>query len=417
MESKTQILLVISNLKLKKALESYIVSEFESVEIIKVGSFIEAKEVISFNPLIELAIVDFGLASGVLKMTQKAMIPTILLSKEGTLNTKEIVKKYNIIDYVSSKSHNFLRHVLFSMKRIIKHHDVNILVVDDSKLHLKTLTDILKEQRFSVFSARDGKEAFEMILEKKVDFSIVMTDYHMPKMDGLELTFEIRKLYGKDELSIIVLSVSNDWETITDFIRMGANDYITKPYTQIEVTTRLNANLEILDLFKKSKELANKDFLTGAYNRRYFFEVGENMLLKAKRADKKLALAMLDIDHFKKINDTYGHDVGDFALKKTVEIFKSNIRAFDLMARVGGEEFCILLEDISLEDTKIFLEKIRSIFEKNVFKALDCDISFTISIGVRYGLDENLDIMLKKADEQLYISKESGRNRVSMGEF
>jgi len=239
----------------------------------------------------------------------------------------------------------------------------------------------------------------------------------MPKMDGLELTFEIRKLYGKDELSIIVLSVSNDWETITDFIRMGANDYITKPYTQIEVTTRLNANLEILDLFKKSKELANKDFLTGANNRRYFFELGENMLLKAKRADKKLALAMLDIDHFKKINDTYGHDVGDFALKKTVEIFKSNIRAFDLMARVGGEEFCILLEDISLEDTKIFLEKIRSIFEKNVFKALDRDISFTISIGVRYGLDENLDIMLKKADEQLYISKESGRNRVSMGEF
>jgi diguanylate cyclase (GGDEF)-like protein len=123
---------------------------------------------------------------------------------------------------------------------------------------------------------------------------------------------------------------------------------------------------------------------------------------------------MIDIDKFKNINDTYGHDIGDIAIQEVKKILDKNLRTSDLMARFGGEEFCILLEDITIENTKLLFEKIRKKFEENVIDADGTKISYTISTGIYFGFSDSLEDMIRLSDEALYIAKESGRNRVEI---
>ncbi|MDA3908341.1 MAG: diguanylate cyclase, partial [Sulfurimonas sp.] len=195
------------------------------------------------------------------------------------------------------------------------------------------------------------------ILEKNKNISLVLTDYEMPNMDGLELTFRLRKKYKKDQLGIIAISIVEEQNIISKFLKIGANDFINKKFTHNEIVTRINANLELLDLFGQIKDMANKDFLTGAYNRRYFFDTGNYIYTKSKRNKTPLAVAMIDIDKFKNINDKYGHDTGDVAIQETTKILNNNLRASDLMARFGGEEFCVLLEDITFENVRLLLRR------------------------------------------------------------
>ena len=236
----------------------------------------------------------------------------------------------------------------------------------------------------------------------------------MPNMNGHELTFKIREKFKKDQLAIIAISSLDKQETITKFLRFGANDFIHKPFSDNEIVTRINANLELLELFSQIKDLANKDFLTGLYNRRYFFDAGKPMFSKARRKKKEIAVAMLDIDHFKHVNDTYGHDIGDIAIKEVKNILEGVLRSSDLIARFGGEEFCILLEDITQEDTLLVFEKIRKIFEENEIVTPKVTIKYTVSIGISFGLGKNLDAMIKHSDDGLYISKETGRNKLTL---
>jgi diguanylate cyclase (GGDEF)-like protein len=161
------------------------------------------------------------------------------------------------------------------------------------------------------------------------------------------------------------------------------------------------------------KEQSIRDHMTGAYNRRYFFDVAEKIFLKAKRIEKNIAIVMTDIDDFKIINDNYGHSAGDEAIIEMKEIFERNLRESDLFARFGGEEFCIILDDISKEDAQKLMEKIRKEFEVNVIVYGYHKFSYTVSFGIAYGMLETLEDMISLADKALYRSKENGKNIVT----
>ncbi|WP_457748357.1 sensor domain-containing diguanylate cyclase [Sulfurimonas sp.] len=176
-------------------------------------------------------------------------------------------------------------------------------------------------------------------------------------------------------------------------------------------------------LYQKSKNLnyklklqTVKDYMTGAYNRRYFFEVAETLYLRAKRKRSKLAVIMIDIDDFKIINDSYGHDNGDLAIIEVRKILEKNLRKYDLFARFGGEEFCILLDDISKEDVVNLFEKIRKDFEENEIMNAEVRIHYTVSFGIAYGMMGSLEKLIKIADEALYASKQNGKNQVTIYE-
>lgn len=162
------------------------------------------------------------------------------------------------------------------------------------------------------------------------------------------------------------------------------------------------------------KEQVTRDYMTGCYNRRYFYEAGEPIFLKNKRKDTPLAIVMMDIDNFKKINDTYGHDMGDKAIQEIPNVLGRNLRKSDLLARFGGEEFCVILEDITLENTQKVFERIRRNFEENIIDAHGAKFTYTVSFGIAYGLSDSLEAMINLSDEALYDSKNNGRNQITI---
>ena len=389
----------------------------ENIEILVADSYTQANNIIRRNSgTIYAAIVDLGLPDctdgKAALLTSSHKIPTIIFTSSEDKELKELLVKKDILDYIKKGAPNSLKYAASFIKKIIRNYDTTALVVDDSKLSRKTFRDDLEKLHINVLEAEDGKEALEIVKSTEEKISLVLTDYNMPNMDGIELTMKLRELYDKDTLAIVALSATEESSALAEFIKAGANDFLAKPHKFEELNVRVQSNLDILELFQKTKDLANKDFLTGSYNRRYFFDASEAIVDKNVRKNQDIAVATLDIDHFKNVNDTYGHDVGDVAIKEIATILNKSIRTSDLVARFGGEEYCILLEDISLEDTQVLFEKIRLNFEENVISINDISLKYTVSLGVAYGKSKDIDEMLKISDEALYEAKESGRNRV-----
>ena len=393
----------------------------KNIEVLSAATYKEGmKYILKYGDKISLALLNDNISdtknAAIVDVLEINNIKAIIICKNiKNLPTELVFAKDCIIDCVINYNEHSTKSVVNSANRILKNLDKNILVVEDSKIQLSVLKKILKKMNLNVTSASDGMEALKIVQNSDKKFDLILTDYYMPNMDGLELTLKIREVYDKDELGIIILSSNNQPEIASQFLKIGANDFINKPYNEIEVLTRLNANLDLIELFTKTKDMANKDFLTGAYNRRYFFETGNLILNKAKRNQSNIALAMIDIDKFKNINDTYGHDVGDKVICGVVTILEKHLRISDLMARFGGEEFCVLLDDISADDSISLFEKIREEFAKHVL-SLDSEttISYTVSIGIYHGVEGTLDDMIKIADNGLYYCKENGRNQIRL---
>jgi len=239
-----------------------------------------------------------------------------------------------------------------------KNKNHKVLVVDDSRLFRQEIQRLLENLFFNVISVAHGEEAIGM-LQSQPEISLVLTDYNMPVMDGLDLTIEIRKTYTKNELSILTLSSNEDDEVIALFLKHGANDYIKKPFSKEEFYCRVNNAVEALENIQTITNYANRDYLTGLYNRRYFFETMNEYIDEIKDSEEKFAIGMIDIDHFKKINDTYGHSVGDAIITSLADILRSSTNSHDLVARFGGEEFCVVLKNVNQYSANKIFERIR----------------------------------------------------------
>jgi diguanylate cyclase (GGDEF)-like protein len=318
-----------------------------------------------------------------------------------------------VVDYVLKESHATLRYLGNMVNRLHANKDIKTLVVDDSKAIRMHVCELLRQYQFKVLEAGDGEQALD-ILSRNRDIKLVVTDYNMPKMDGFELTKKIRETYEKEELAIIGLSGVETETLSARFIKMGANDFVAKPFQPEEFFCRVTQNVDLIEKTQALVDAATKDFLTGLYNRRYFFEKGLGKISRARRQGKPVALAMLDIDHFKSVNDTFGHDVGDEVLQVVSRLLVENARPDDLVARLGGEEFCILLEDITQPELGELFEDMREAIERKEFASLQERKHVTSSFGVVLAGNEDLDSLVKRADELLYDAKQTGRNKVTI---
>ncbi len=337
----------------------------------------------------------------------------IVLSGNIDKNFRKTMMKKNIIDYIKKSGAQDIKYVISMLKRLEKNQQHTVLVVDDSMTIRAQMKSLLENLMFKVITVAHGEEAVN-ILQTNSNISLVLTDYNMPVMNGLELTVELRKRFDKNDLAIIALSSNDDEEVIALFLKNGANDYIKKPFSKEEFYCRVDNTIEALENLQMILNSANRDFLTGLYNRRYFFNHIDTVIEEAKESFKELYIAMIDIDNFKTINDTCGHDNGDQAIIALSEILRTNTHQEDLVARFGGEEFCIAF--LAPNDNSAFeiLERIRKKVEKFRMKTSGGEeIGFTISIGLtKHSEDGNINETINEADLNLYNAKENGKNQI-----
>jgi len=387
---------------------------FENLECVFIENYADAKKLLKqqgseyFVALLDLCLPD-AREGEIVELMNKYDIPSIIFSSNFDREFLDHYYAMGVIDCIPKDSPASLDYCISLVKRLILNREINILVVEDSITARKILCTQLTRQLVNVIEACDGKEALKL-MEKHHPIHLVLTDYNMPNMDGFELTRKLRCKYSKDQLPIIGMSSHIEGEYAVQFLKLGANDFIHKPFSYEELLCRVSQNLDIYCLIEELKKSAYIDALTGLNNRRFLLEYGDELFNNKDNRAEGLTVAMVDIDHFKSINDTYGHHMGDDVLARVSENLQRHLVDKDMVARIGGEEFCVILHDKNADEAMDILEKLRRAVAEDSLHFSEEEIKVTVSIGMCNHPKEDFVAMLKIADEALYNAKDHGRN-------
>jgi two-component system cell cycle response regulator len=297
----------------------------------------------------------------------------------------------------------------------------NILLIEDDRPHSEHLQRILAEDNHFCDDCSNGKQALQML--NTSHFDLVMLAMHLDTDDSLRILSQIRSNEKSRNIPVLVLTEEGDETMLAKALDMGVTDYVTRPVDANELKARVRTQIRrrrfqerLREIYEKSLSLAHIDELTGLYNRRYFNNHLETLFKRTREQDGALAVMMVDIDFFKKINDTYGHDGGDVVLKQVASRLQDAIRGYDIVARLGGEEFAMIMPALRPEQAPQAAERLRLSIADAPFTLPDGrSIQVTVSIGL---FNQTLqdhdtpDTIMKLADQALYAAKRGGRNRV-----
>ncbi len=362
-----------------------------------------------------IAVVDLNLPDAprgeALDWTVTHGIPSVVFTATFDLATRGRIMEREVIDYVLKDNEFALPNIVGTVKRALNNRNTRILVVDDTRTTRKVLARMLSIQQYAVVEAGSGQEALT-ILESNSDIQLVVSDYYMPDMDGFELARRIRR--QRPDVRVLGISSSTDRQTSAGFLKAGAHDFVSRPFVLEELQCRIASNVEVLEQLRQLQDLAARDFLTGLFNRRHFFARGRQLVSEAREMGLPISVAILDIDHFKRLNDRHGHDGGDKALTavaRTLGVMAE--RGFNLLARIGGEEFAIIFPGADLDEAERLCGDIRAAIAGAPLVINGETLPLTVSIGVAaLAPDAMLETCLGQADEALYVAKQDGRDRV-----
>jgi len=374
-----------------------------------------AKEALAATaPAIQVAICDLNLPDAhygevIDLMNEYGVAPIVLTGAFGDALRETMIKK-GVVDFIQKDSINAYEYAVKLAGRIQKNSYVSVLIVDDSPSALADYKNMCELLWFNVFTASNGKEALH-VLKEHPEITLMLTDHIMPGMDGFELTAKARSMFSMERLAIIGISAATEGGISINFLKCGANDYLSNPFSYQEFLCRIHQNLDMLDIVKANHEAARCDFMTSMYNRRHFFELAGPIHAHAKKDDIRLAAAIIDLDSVKNINDKYGHDCGDAVIKHLASLLEKQFGT-NLVARIGGEEFAVLLTEASPKDVRKRLEEFRLAVKNSTVDYGAEKIAYTISIGLGDQLGENIDDLLKGAGIALYQAKANNRDQV-----
>ena len=298
-----------------------------------------------------------------------------------------------------------------------------ILVVDDEADIRQLLSHLLNSEGYTVFAEEDGAKGFETFRHRSPD--LVITDVKMPVRNGLELLKDIKST-GSD-VDVIVLTGHSDEGTAIECLRNGAYDYLLKPLEELDVLIasvqralqKRDLETKNLQLVKEMAEMAIKDPLTGLYNHRHLHNCLSDEIARSMRYQHQFVILMADIDHFKQINDTYGHLFGDFVLKRMARFIEDNVRLTDTIFRYGGEEFLIILTETGKSMALTVVERLLEGIRTHEFSCDGHKTNVTLSMGAALFPDEAKDAsgVIGLADRRLYRAKQSGRDKFDFEEI
>ena len=298
---------------------------------------------------------------------------------------------------------------------------MKVLIVEDEAIARRILAARLAKWGYDVMAASDGSAAWEIVQQNQQVPNLVISDWMMPEMDGLELCRKIRGLDSPGYAYFILLSAKRERENVIQGLEIGADDYLTKPIDWEELRCGIKIGERIVRMRDRILELAMKDHLTGVLNRGAFMDRLETELHRTDREQTSTALVLIDIDYFKNINDTFGHQVGDQVLKQFATVLSGSVRAYDFVGRYGGEEFVICLPGADEFVARSVLRRVKTRIKKTIVVLADgpSALPVTASFGVACsspGSRETLDALIRKADQAMYRAKQGGRNRICVAE-
>ena len=357
-----------------------------------------------FIAILDLNLPDAPNGEVVDRMIEKKIPSIVLTGSVDKAFRSEILKK-EIIDYVVKGGIEDIDYIVETIERLSKNRAYKVMVVDDSMVFRNQMKKMVQSLFFQTIAVAHGEEALQM-LEEHPDIRMVITDYNMPVMDGMELTKQIRKKHPKNELSIFILSSSDDPDTSAMFLKKGATDYIKKPYSKEELSCRLNNAIEALENIDTITNFSSRDYLTGLYNRRHFFESLAPLFAAAAEENGAFAVAMVDIDGYRKLCDSYGDDAGDRAIVHVSEILRSNVSSRDTVARFDGTEFCIALNAHTREEVHELLEAMsKEVSTTPLPLESGQEFQLALRIGAALAPENTLEESVAEADMQLYRAK------------
>jgi len=364
-----------------------------------------------------------------------SQVPVIFITGNDNIGDRKKGFELGAVDFITKPFEK--GEILNTVNKILHSNqtseEIIALVADDSRIARKVACACLSREGIEVIEAENGDQAYDIIASKREEIDVVLSDLVMPGMDGKSLCTKIRKELSMPDLPVIFLTAVTELPELIELFKVGASDYLVKPFAKEELLARVLVHIERnriqVKLRKKIEELKNAndiikklsitDSLTGCFNRGY---LNNHLLREVKRASRygtSLSLAMCDIDHFKRVNDTHGHLCGDSVLIRFVEIVKGCIRQdVDWLARYGGEEFVIVLPETPISSARVMAERLREKIEETPFHFENKSISITSSFGIagivpgHESSGREPEQLLHEADENLYRAKQEGRNRV-----
>ncbi|HOU84762.1 MAG TPA: diguanylate cyclase [Spirochaetota bacterium] len=336
-------------------------------------------------------------------------IPVVVITGTDSDEYRTRMFSLGIVDYISKKSGNEeIRSAILAYMRednvFQKMAELKIAVCDDSKMDRYIMERIFT---MAGISNVEYYESGDLLLASDKEYDIYLIDMVLKDMIGNYVIMKLRE--RGSEAVIIAISGVAHYKTISNTLNIGANDYIAKPFNNELLLSRIKTNAKNYILLNEVKQLAITDVLTSLYNRRHTMERLEDEIEKSKRYENPLSVMMIDVDHFKRINDEFGHLSGDVVLKKIAESIIKTLRDFDIVGRFGGEEFLVILPNTVIEDAFLVAERIRKNIESLKFSKKD--IAVSVSIGVCQWSGDELKNLLSEADRLLYSAKANGRNR------
>ncbi|MEO1128797.1 MAG: diguanylate cyclase [Planctomycetota bacterium] len=291
-----------------------------------------------------------------------------------------------------------------------------LLLIDDAPEIHRLLAVKLKDEGLEFLAAFSGTEGIELA-ESQLP-SLILLDINIPDFDGFELLHRLKADPKTKEIPVIVVSGSSDSEAKVRAFGIGAMDYVTKPFDVPELRARIQSAIRITRLLGLLEERAQIDGLTGLWNRHYFNKRLESEISETSRKGTPLSLVMCDLDHFKKLNDTFGHPAGDAVLQAFASTLQEELRAYDIPCRYGGEEFSIIFPGTSVEEAAAVCERIRKALEARIWRKYP-EMRATGSFGVTDHPSESgqdAHAWIEAADQALYAAKTSGRNRIHIAD-
>ena len=366
---------------------------------------LEASAELFFAAIIDLNLPDAPNGE-IVDLVLHYQLPCIVLTGSYDEQRREEMLLKGVVDYVLKESQYSYDYAFRLLHRLERNRSVKILVADDSNATRHFIRNVLRSHLYQIHEAADGEEALR-ILQEQPDFDLLITDHSMPGLSGFELTKVLRQKLKRHDLSILGLSADSKGSLSAQFIKHGADDFLRKPFCPEELTCRVMSTLERRELLNALQRAAQIDSLTNLYNRRAFYEQGHNLLQAARRSQRPLSVAMLDLDLFKRINDDFGHASGDAALVGFARLLQE-VFGQTLIGRLGGEEFALLSPQPAAQLASQ-LDQLRQRCAAVPYAKGAPPLSFSAGLYQSHG--EALESLLQHADQRLYQAKQQGRAR------